>query len=171
MRSKYNNSLDPNLWFHYSHGLLTFLNRFHTNQLSKQAFFLGRLLLVGVAALSCSLGPVLVQIVGWATMIPKEFSQTNSLNEAIEKTFSGEHPCTFCKLATELNAPNTTSDEDESKPSEPSQNAKKKNTLFAQNSLARPLISRGLGARRWLHTVLAPAPVHHELVSPPPQSA
>lgn len=104
-------------------------------------------------------------------MIPKELSQTNSLNEAIEKTFSGEHPCEFCKLAAELNAPDTTSDEDESKPGEPSQSAKKKNTLFAQNSLAQPLINRGLSARRWLDTVLAPASVHHELISPPPQSA
>ena len=147
------------------------MNRFYTNQLSKRAFFLGRFLLIGVAALSCSLGPVLVQIVGWATMIPKELSQTNSLNEAIEKTFSGEHPCEFCKLAAELNAPDTTSDEDESKPGEPSQSAKKKNTLFAQNSLAQPLINRGLSARRWLDTVLAPASVHHELISPPPQSA
>lgn len=41
----------------------------------------------------------MIQVIGWATMIPTQLAQTGSLNQAVENTFSGEHPCPMCKLA------------------------------------------------------------------------
>jgi hypothetical protein len=42
----------------------------------------------------------LAQCVAWANMI-REYSQTESLGEAMQMTFSGEHPCAMCKAIAE----------------------------------------------------------------------
>ena len=38
----------------------------------------------------------LLQTVAWTTMV-NDFSRTNSLSMAVEKTFDGRHPCPLCK--------------------------------------------------------------------------
>jgi len=42
---------------------------------------------------------VMVQTLAWANMLPAQIIATGSVSEAVEKTFSGEHPCSFCELA------------------------------------------------------------------------
>lgn len=37
-----------------------------------------------------------LQTIAWAQMV-RDYSQTTSLAEAVEKTFSGEAPCSMCK--------------------------------------------------------------------------
>jgi hypothetical protein len=37
-----------------------------------------------------------LQGVAWATMV-KDFSRTDSITQAVGKTFDGKHPCTMCK--------------------------------------------------------------------------
>ena len=92
--------------------------------LKKQSLFLARLLLVTLTALSCGLGPTLVQVVGWATMIPTELSKTGSITQAIEKTFSGDHPCQLCFLAEELVANDAEPSEETPAPAAPTENKK-----------------------------------------------
>ncbi|MBX9742333.1 MAG: hypothetical protein K2W99_02160 [Chthoniobacterales bacterium] len=42
-------------------------------------------------------GPLVVlQGVAWASMI-QEYSKNDSLTNAVQKTFSGKHPCSLCK--------------------------------------------------------------------------
>lgn len=51
----------------------------------------------------------LLQTIAWGTMI-LSFSDKGSLEEAVGKTFDGEHPCELCKLVKE------TKREEEKKP-------------------------------------------------------
>lgn len=41
----------------------------------------------------------MLQGVAWATMV-KDFSRTESLGQAVGKTFDGRHPCSLCKKIT-----------------------------------------------------------------------
>lgn len=56
-----------------------------------------RVLSVLLACLSVGLHWNALQIVGWASMAI-EFSQSHPLNEALEMTFDGKHPCPLCLL-------------------------------------------------------------------------
>ena len=42
----------------------------------------------------------LLQCVAWANMV-REYSQDAPLSEAVQMTFSGEHPCPMCKAIAE----------------------------------------------------------------------
>lgn len=39
------------------------------------------------------------QIVAWSTMLPQQLLKTNSIEQAIENTFNGEHACALCKIS------------------------------------------------------------------------
>lgn len=58
-----------------------------------------RVLVVLLLVLSLGVGTTVIQVVGWATMIPTQLAQTGSVEQAVENTFSGEYPCPMCKLA------------------------------------------------------------------------
>lgn len=65
--------------------------------------FLSRLLRwLMVLALCFSIGLqwVVLQGIAWTGMLI-EFSQTDTLAAAVEKTFDGEHPCPLCKAVQE----------------------------------------------------------------------
>ncbi|GAA5496962.1 hypothetical protein SAMN02745181_0082 [Rubritalea squalenifaciens DSM 18772] len=69
-----------------------------------------RVLIVLLLALSLGVGTTIVQVVGWATMIPTQLAKTGSVEKAVENTFSGKYPCPMCELAAikremENNAP------------------------------------------------------------------
>lgn len=69
-----------------------------------------RVLVVLLLVLSLGVGTTIVQVIGWATMIPTQLAKTGSVEQAVENTFSGEYPCPMCKLAAmkremENNAP------------------------------------------------------------------
>lgn len=55
-----------------------------------------------VLVLVCATGGhwVVLQSAAWAGMI-LSYSQTDSLSVALEKTFSGQHPCKLCKVVEE----------------------------------------------------------------------
>ena len=58
---------------------------------------LGHYLLIGILLVSMGGHLLLLQTVAWGSMLV-DFSHKGSVTEAIEKTFSGEHPCCLCKL-------------------------------------------------------------------------
>lgn len=129
---------------------------------------MARLLLVGLTALSCGLGPTLVQVVGWATMIPTEFSKTASVTKALENTFSGEHPCKFCQLAESLKAAESGSPEEEA-PSSPAKSHKKQAPLFAQNTVSKRFFLSDRTLSLFAQSYLPPSEVNLDLDSPPPR--
>jgi len=57
----------------------------------------GQLLLVGTLILAVGGHWIVLQSVGWTSMVIS-YSQHASLREALQKTFDGRHPCTLCKL-------------------------------------------------------------------------
>jgi hypothetical protein len=64
-----------------------------------------------IATLLVSMGGhlALVQTVAWGNMLV-DFSSKSSFSEAVDKTFSGEHPCPLCKVVRKSKR------EDEKKP-------------------------------------------------------
>ena len=143
--------------------------RFFTpDLLKKQSLFMARMLLLTLAVISCGLGPTLVQLVGWATMIPTELSKTGSFSQAIENTFSGEHPCQFCALAEELTAAEAEPTEQTPDPVVPTE-TKKLPPLFTENETSRPLFR---GSRAQLARMQSDQPLSEvslNIDSPPPQ--
>jgi hypothetical protein len=57
-------------------------------------------LLIGMLFISLGGHLAVFQTIAWANML-KDFSQTASIEEAARKTFSGEHPCSLCKVVRE----------------------------------------------------------------------
>jgi hypothetical protein len=49
-------------------------------------------------ALLCAIGAhwAVLQSVAWTTMLAQSL-RTNSISQAVERTFDGEHPCALCK--------------------------------------------------------------------------
>lgn len=45
----------------------------------------------------------ILQGVAWTKMV-RDFSRTDSIGKAIEKTLDGQHPCNLCKTITETGA-------------------------------------------------------------------
>ena len=118
-------------------------------------------------ALSCGLGPTFVQVIGWATMIPAELSKTGSVTQALENTFSGEHPCELCKLAEKLEIVESGDSEEETpSPSKPSH--KKQAPLFAQNTVSQRFFLARRALKLQARTYLPPSEVNLDVDSPPP---
>ena len=68
--------------------------------------------LICVAVLmSSGLLPVMIQLFGWATMLPQTLSEGDGLMDAVEQTIGGESPCGLCTLAAELSGSNDASAE------------------------------------------------------------
>jgi len=67
--------------------------------LSRGVFAVLKIVLVLMVCLSCGLGSSLVQLVAWAGMFTEEIEQTNSVTQALENTFDGEHKCSMCEIA------------------------------------------------------------------------
>ena len=59
-----------------------------------------QLILVILTALSVGLQWGVVQVVGWIGMT-WEFSQSETLSDALKMTFDGQHPCELCKLVAQ----------------------------------------------------------------------
>ncbi len=57
----------------------------------------GRWLLIGVLLVSMGGHLAVLQTVAWSRMLV-DFSTTDSLTLAVEKTFDGAHPCPLCKV-------------------------------------------------------------------------
>jgi hypothetical protein len=68
--------------------------------MSKRAVRIGHYLLIGILFISLGGHLAVFQTIAWATML-KDFSRSASLEEAAQKTFSGEHPCPLCKAVSE----------------------------------------------------------------------
>ena len=60
---------------------------------------LGKVLVVFAIAATLSAHWALLQTVAWTTMLADNL-QTESLHEAVTKTFDGDHPCDLCKAIT-----------------------------------------------------------------------
>ncbi len=76
--------------------------------------------------MSCGIGAVLVQSLGWMVMLPTQWVETGSVVEAVSNTFDGEHPCEFCKTAERMRmAEQSTPESPEPAPGMGSQGAKK----------------------------------------------
>lgn len=58
-----------------------------------------RFVVVLTLVFSLSVGTSVLQMVAWATMIPTQLVETGSVQEAVQKTFSGDFPCAMCELA------------------------------------------------------------------------
>ena len=65
-----------------------------------------RVLLLLVLLFCSGTGAVVIQTIGWVTMLPQQISETGSVKQAVENTFGGEHPCGLCKMAKKLNQTN-----------------------------------------------------------------
>jgi hypothetical protein len=63
-------------------------------------FRLSKALVVAALVFSLGLHWMFLQSVAWVGMIVA-YSQHGSLTEAVAKTFSGQHPCTLCKVVQE----------------------------------------------------------------------
>jgi hypothetical protein len=61
---------------------------------------LGRWLVVIALVLSTGGHWALLQVCAWAGMVVS-YSQTDSLADALVKTFDGDHPCKLCKVVKE----------------------------------------------------------------------
>jgi len=61
---------------------------------------LGKWLVVLAVVLATGSHWVLLQSVAWVGMTV-DFSRTEALGTALQKTFDGQHPCTLCKLVDE----------------------------------------------------------------------
>lgn len=57
----------------------------------------GQWLLIGMLLVSMGGHLAVLQTVAWSKMLV-DFSATDSLTVAVEKTFDGEHPCPLCKV-------------------------------------------------------------------------
>jgi len=57
----------------------------------------GQYLLIGILLVSMGGHLALLQAVAWGNMLV-DYSNTDSFTHAVEKTFSGKHPCCLCKL-------------------------------------------------------------------------
>ena len=57
-------------------------------------------LLVAMVVLALGAAPVLLQTGAWGVMLV-EYSLDNSLTEAVEMTFDGQHPCAMCRKIQE----------------------------------------------------------------------
>ena len=68
--------------------------------MSKRAVRIGHYLLIGMLFVSLGGHLAVFQTIAWANML-RDFSRTASLEEAAQKTFSGEHPCPLCKAVKE----------------------------------------------------------------------
>jgi hypothetical protein len=65
--------------------------------MSKWAMKLSQYLVIGTLIVSMGGHLALLQTIAWGNMLA-DFSSKASLSEAVEKTFSGEHPCSLCKV-------------------------------------------------------------------------
>ncbi len=52
-----------------------------------------------ILVLSLGIGSTVTQVIAWATMLPAQFSESGSVEEAVRNTFDGKHACSLCKLA------------------------------------------------------------------------
>lgn len=77
-----------------------------------------RSLLVVMLVLSLGVGTTVIQVIGWATMIPTQLAKTGSVTEAVENTFDGEHACPMCEIAA-VKREAESSQQDEPSPSQP----------------------------------------------------
>lgn len=59
---------------------------------------LGACLLLTALLASLNLHWVVVQGVAWAGMLQKESQRTETMQQAIERTFGGDYPCEWCGL-------------------------------------------------------------------------
>lgn len=59
-------------------------------------------IILGLVLLQLTLAPS-VQLIGWLYMIPTYALQAGSLAQGLEETFSGNKPCCFCKVASDIN--------------------------------------------------------------------
>jgi len=57
--------------------------------------------LVVCTLFTCGLGSTSIQLIAWATMIPTQVVNTESVTQAVENTFSGDYPCPLCRAAAE----------------------------------------------------------------------
>jgi hypothetical protein len=62
--------------------------------------YIAHWLLIGTIFLSFGGGLAVLQTFAWGKMLVG-YSATSSLQEAVKKTFDGEHPCSLCKVVNE----------------------------------------------------------------------
>lgn len=127
-----------------------------------------RVLVLLVVLFFSGVGGVIVQTIGWATMLPKQFSQTGSIVQAVENTFDGDHQCELCRVAAKLHQASEGSS-DHSTPAEGKNSGAFKpliSQLHTGISLARP---QGLFIGVWQVEHEVYDSVDGEPTSPPPQ--
>jgi hypothetical protein len=66
----------------------------------KRMRYVAHWLLIGTLFLSFGGGLAVLQTFAWGKMLVG-YSSTSSLQEAVKKTFDGEHPCSLCKVVKE----------------------------------------------------------------------
>ncbi len=59
-------------------------------------------IVASIALLQLTIAPG-IQFIGWLYMIPTYALESGSIKQGLQDTFSGEKPCCFCKVASELN--------------------------------------------------------------------
>lgn len=73
---------------------------FIKNQTLKSLIFSQlRVLMIVLLVLSLGVGTIVIQVLGWATMLPAQLAKTGSVSQAVENTFDGEHACSMCEIA------------------------------------------------------------------------
>jgi hypothetical protein len=77
--------------------------------MSKWALRASQYFLIGTLLVSMGGHLALLQTIAWGNMLV-DFSSKSSISEAMDKTFSGEHPCPLCKAVKKSKK------EDEKKP-------------------------------------------------------
>ena len=55
--------------------------------------------MVVLLILSLGVGTIVIQVLGWATMLPAQLAKTGSVSQAVENTFDGDHACAMCEIA------------------------------------------------------------------------
>lgn len=77
--------------------------------------------------LSLGVGTTVIQVIGWATMIPTQLAETGSITEAVENTFDGNHACPMCEIAAAKREVET---EDPASPDQPQPDKKKAKSAY-----------------------------------------
>lgn len=118
--------------------------------------------------LSLGVGSIIIQVLGWATMLPAQLAQTGSVSQAVENTFDGEHACPMCKIASAKRE--TEQQQSPDAPAQKDQKVKEKQPFITFSIEASKTFSQLQHTFPALSDDLAQRSYGHHPDTPPPQA-
>ncbi|MFC5049831.1 hypothetical protein ACFPK9_04295 [Rubritalea spongiae] len=125
-----------------------------------------RVLMIVLLILSLGVGSVVIQVLGWATMLPTQLAKTGSVSQAVENTFDGKHACSMCEIAA---AKREAEQQPAPEAPAPKEQVKEKQPVIALAIAPLKLFSKPKSAFPSLTDDLAQRSFGHHPDTPPPQ--